>query len=80
MSDDEVLEPNAREGRAATNRAWDEFQRVGERLDDLRMLDLGEENNEQIAQAFGEIEDLVWDLDDALFEAKQAFEVVLDDE
>ena len=80
MPESESLETNAREGRAAAKRTWDEFERVGDRLDDLRMLDYGEEENEQIDEAFQEIEDLVTELDDALYEAQQAFGVVLDDD
>jgi len=79
MSEDNPLERNAREGRMAARRTWDEFERVGDRLDDLRMLDYGEKTNEQIEDAFDQIEDLVMDLDDALDEAMQAFKEVIDE-
>ena len=66
----------AHEGRAAVSQAQQNFDRVGDRLDELQR----DHDNEDARDAFRQIEDLVMDMDDAMYEAQQVFDDVIEDE
>jgi hypothetical protein len=60
----------AHEGNRAARRVGSEFDKVGDCLDYLQR----EHDNEDALEAFRKVEDLVMDLDDAMYEAQQVFE------
>jgi len=69
MSDADSTEI-AREGSRAARRVESEFNKVGDCLDDLQR----EHDNDAALEAFRKVEDLVMDLDDAMYEAQQVFD------
>ena len=60
----------AHEGSRAARRVESEFDKVGDCLDDLQR----HHDNDDALEAFRKVEDLVMDLDDAMYEAQQVFE------
>ena len=75
MSDTSEREAIAHEGRAAVRQARDNFDRVGDRLDELQRR----YDDEDALEAFGQVEDLLMDFDDAMYEAEKVFSGVLED-
>lgn len=60
----------AHEGSRAARRVESEFDKVGDCLDDLQR----KHDNDDALEVFRKVEDLVMDLDDAMYEAQQVFE------
>lgn len=64
-SDKEAVQ---REARVAARRTSTEFEKLGDRLDELQR----DYDDEEALEAFRVVEDLVMDLDDALATAQEA--------
>lgn len=56
------------EAQLAARRTWNEFEKLGDRLDELQR----EYDDEDAREAYRSVEDLVMELDDVLAEAQEA--------